>query len=345
MPIPSSLPAGPNPMEKIMQMGMGFMSTACLHGVTSLGIPDLLKNGPMPVAALAKSTSVNEDALYRVLRALASAGVFSECAPRTFALAPPSELLVADAPGSMRPMILWLGHECQYRTFAEMPHAIKTGETVLEKVYGLSCFDFLRENPVVSEIFNDAMTAASASAIPAVLDAYDFSFLNGKSLVDIAGGHGMLLSGILKKYPEIRGVLFDLDYVLEGAKPRLAAANLSSRCRLETGDFFREVPAGDAYMMRNIIHDWNDEKASTILRNIHRASQPGAKVILVEMILIPKDTPQIAKWLDLEMLLMPGGRERTEEEYGALFAGAGFELKQVLPTKSPASVLEAVRLA
>jgi len=338
----SSFHAEPNPTEKIMQSALGFMKTGALHAVCSLGVPDLLKNSPAHVASLAKSTSSNEDALYRVLRALASMGIFTETSPRTFALTSSGELLVKDVPGSLRDMVLWLGDPCHFRVFPELLHAIRTGETVVERVYGVSCFDFLAKDKATGEVFNNAMTSFSASVISAVLDAYDFSFLDGRTLVDIAGGHGRLISGILNRYPALRGVLVDLPHVLEGATARIAAEGLSARCTLTSADFFKEVPFGDAYIMKHIIHDWDEAKAGNILRNIHRASAAGTRVILLETPVLPGDAPQMVKWLDLEMLTLPGGRERSENEYRALLAGNGFELLRVLPTKSPLSVLEAV---
>ena len=341
---PSPPAAGPNPIDKILQAALGFMATAAIHAVARLGIADLLKDGPLQVSSLAKSTATNQDALYRVLRALASNGIFTETAPRTFALTPPAQLLVKDAPGSQRDMVLWMGDPCHFRTFPELLHSVKTGETVVERVYGASCFEFLVRDKATGEVFNDAMTGFSASVIPAVLESYDFSFLQGKTLVDIAGGHGMLITSILKKYPTARGILMDLPHVLEGAKPRLAAEGLSDRCALASGDFFKEVPSGDAYIMKHIIHDWDDEKAGGILGNIGRASAAGTRVILLETPVLAGDVPQIVKWLDLEMLMLPGGRERTEDEYRTLFSANGFQLSRVIPTKSPLNILEAVRL-
>jgi ubiquinone/menaquinone biosynthesis C-methylase UbiE len=338
----SSLHAVPNPADKLMHSVMGFMVTASLHAVTTLGIPDLLKQGPVHVSTLAKSTASNEDALYRVMRALASNGIFTESASRTFALTPPAELLVKGAPGSMRDMVLWCADVCHFRVFPELLHAIKTGETVVEKVYGVSCFEFFEQDQAASEVFNNAMSDFSASVVSPILEAYDFSFLHGKTLADIAGGHGVLLCGVLKKYPSLRGILTDLPHVLEGAKPKLAAHGLTERCTLTSADFFREVPSSDAYMLQHVIHDWDDEKAGTILRNIHRASPVGTKVLVLETVVAPGDTPQVVKWLDLEMLLFPGGLERTEKEYSALLAASGFQLQRVLPTKSPLQILEAV---
>jgi hypothetical protein len=184
------------------------------------------------------------------------------------------------------------------------------------------------------------MTAFSAVVIPAVLETYDFSGIG--TLIDIAGGHGLVLTSILQKYPAMRGVLFDLEHVLAGARPRIDSLGLSNRCRTESGDFFKAVPAGgDAYIMKHIIHDWDDERALAILGNIRAAMNPGGRVILLEAIVLPGNQPDFGKIIDLEMLLMPGGRERTEAEFRDLFARVGFTQVRIIPTQSPLSVIEA----
>ena len=335
--------AGPNPAEKLLLLSVGFMMSSALHGVTVLGIPDMLQSGPKNVADLAVATGSNEDGLYRVMRALASEGVFSEGPQRTFSQTAMSEMLCAAAPNSSRQMVLWVGDPFHLEVFHEMSHAIRTGETVCEKTHGLPCFDYLGKDKRIGDIFNDAMTGFSKGIIAATLDAYDFSWLAGKTLVDVAGGHGMVLTEILKKYPTARGVLFDLEHVVSGAQPRIASLGLQDRCTMAHGDFFQAVPEGDAYVLKHIIHDWEDAKAAAILRNIHQAARPSAKVILLECILAPGNDPGFIKWLDLEMLLLPGGRERSEEEYRNLLANAGFKLTRVVPTKSPVCVIEAVR--
>jgi len=334
---------GPQPVEQLFQLGFGFMTTAALGCVAELEIADKLKNGPKSVALLAAESGVKEEPLYRVLRALATAGVFEERAPKTFALTPAADLLRRDAKGSMRNMMLFLATRIHFELSPEMMHSLKTGETVVEKVYNVSAFEYFEKDKISGEIFNDAMTDFSAVVIAAVLEAYDFSYLNGKTLIDIAGGHGKVLTEILVKHPEIRGKLFDLEHVVNGAKPRIESLGLTGRCSVCSGDFFKEVPQADAYVMKNIIHDWNDAKATTILKNIHRASAADARVILLESVIAPGNAPSVGKWLDLEMLLMPGGKERTEEEYRELFAGAGFRVTKFVPTKSPAFVIEAVK--
>jgi len=334
---------GQQPVEKLFQMAMGFIPTAALGCVTELEIADKLKNGPKNTALLAAESGVKEEPLYRVLRALAAEGVFEEQAPKTFALTPAADLLRRDAKGSMRNMALFMATRIHFELAPEMMHSLKTGETVVEKVHNVSIFEYFEKDKITGEIFNDAMTDFSALVIPAALEAYDFGYLNGKTLADIAGGHGKVLTEILVKYPEIRGKLFDLEHVVNGAKPRIESLGLTDRCSVCSGDFLKEVPEADAYVMKHIIHDWDDTKATTILRNIHKASPADARVILLEGVIAAGNESSLGKWLDLEMLLMPGGKERTEEEYRELFAGAGFRVTKFVATKSPIFVIEAVK--
>lgn len=338
---PGAAPAGPRPGEVIMQLGTGFMASAALYAVTKLGIPDILKSGAKPTSEIARACDAKEDTVYRVMRALASAGIFTESAPRTFALTAEGELLLSDRPDSQRSMVLWLGNKMHFDTYPELPYAMKTGNTVVEKVYGESCFGYFEKNPEVSKIFNEAMTGFSKMFAPAVLDAYDFSWLNGKTLVDVGGGHGFVLTSILKKYPEIRGVIADLEHVVAGAPEMIRKAGVESRCTTQNCDFFASVPAADAYVMKHIIHDWDDEKARKILRNCARAGIGKTRVILMESVVAPGNEPHFAKWLDVEMLLLAGGKERTEAEFTKLLEGAGFKLTRVVPTKGALFVVEA----
>jgi ubiquinone/menaquinone biosynthesis C-methylase UbiE len=340
----SAQQAGPQPAERLLQLATGYMVSSALYGVTSLAIPDLLKAGSKSVAELAISTGTHEDALYRILRALASIGVFEENPARTFSLTPLSEPLCAGGPDSMRAMALWLSDPFHMQVYGEVPHALRTGETVSEKLYGVSCFDYFAQNKEVGDRFNNAMTGFSATVIASALETYDFGWLEGKTVVDVAGGHGMVLTEILKKVPGARGVLFDLEHVVRGATERIESQGLAGRCSTAHGDFFEAVPEGDAYVMKHVIHDWDDARAATILRNIHRAARPGSRVVLIEAVLAPGNAPHFAKWIDIEMLMLPGGRERTEVEYRSLFEATGFRLTRVVPNKSPLSVVEAVRV-
>jgi predicted transcriptional regulator len=332
------------PGEVLMQLATGYMASAALYAATRLGIPDILKSGAKPTSEIAKACGAHEDAVYRVMRALASAGVFIETAPRTFALTADGELLQSDRADSLRPMVLWLDNKMHFDTYPELTYAMQTGQTVVEKVFGETCFGYFEKNPDVSKVFNDAMTGFSRMFTPAVLDAYDFSWLNGKTLVDVGGGHGFLLTSILKKYPEIHGVVSDLEHVVAGAPEMIRKAGVETHCMTHSCDFFESVPAADAYIMKHIIHDWNDEKSTTILRNCARAGKGKTKVLLAESVVAPGNEPHFAKWLDLEMLLLPGGKERTEADFAKLFEGAGFKLTRVVPTKGALCVIEAEKV-
>jgi hypothetical protein len=337
---PGGGPPDPAVIQHVFQLATGYMVSAALSVAAQLGIADLLASGPRSASELAGSTAVNEDALYRVLRALAMVGVFTETSPRTFALTPAAALLRKDVPGSVRDMVLWMADAFHFRIYAETMHSVKTGDTLGERVLGMPVFQYFERDPELSARFNNAMTNFSAGVAPAVLEAYDFSGIN--VLVDVAGGHGMMLASILRQYPKMRGILVDLAHVIAGAAP-LDALGVRDRCEAVAGDFFTEVPrGGDAYIMKHIIHDWSDEQAGLILKNIRAAldGKPGGKVILVEAVLKPGNEPDLSKLIDLEMLLLPGGRERTRDEFAALFASNGFELTRVVPTHSPLCVVE-----
>jgi O-methyltransferase/methyltransferase family protein len=332
-----------NPAEQVLQVAMGYMASSALYVAITLNIPDHLAGGSKDVAELARATGANEDALCRILRLLVSLGIFAEAGPRRFALNPAADLLRKDAPGSLRGMAVFLPDPFHFRVYADLMHSVMTGKPAVDKALGMPVFEYLAKNPEYSQVFNDAMTALSAPVAGAAIEAYDFSTIG--TLVDIAGGHGEVLMSILKACPNMRGILADVGHVIEGAKARIAAAGLSSRCDAVEIDFFESVPAGgDAYVMKHIIHDWDDERASLILKNI--ATAMGARrgrVILLEMVLRVDAEPDLGKSLDIEMLTMPGGRERTAEEFKALFARSGFEMTNVVPTKSPLSVVEAIR--
>ena len=327
-------------MQQVFQLGMGFIVSAALGTAIRFDIPEHLSAGPRTTADLARASGTHEEALYRLLRALSTVGVFEETSPRTFGLTRVGRLLRRGVPGGAREMVLWMCDAFHYRVYAEMPAAIESGQPVGEKVVGMPVFEYLARDPGLSERFNNAMTAFSSTVAPAALEAYDFSGIN--VLVDIAGGHGMILASILRKYPRMRGILFDLEHVLAGN--RLEEFGVKDRVELKAGDFFAAVPrGGDAYIMKHIIHDWDDEKALAILKNIRTSleGKPDGRVILLETVVLPGNQPDMGKLIDLEMLLLPGGKERTADEFASLFDRAGFALTRIVPTQSPLSVIEA----
>jgi hypothetical protein len=335
-----SLPPEAAAAQLVFQLATGHILASAIRSVLIFGIPDRLAGGPRPVSDLAREAGASEDGLYRVMRALASVGVFEETAPRTFGLTLASRMLTS-GPGTLHGLARWICDGAPMRAHAEMEYSVRTGKPAAEKVFGMPVFEYFAAHPDVSEIFNNGMTSFSAAVIPAVLEAYDFRGI--RTLADIAGGHGRVLMSVLEKYPDMRGILVDLPHVIEGAKPQIAAARLAGRCEAVAGDFFTEVPAADAYIMKHIIHDWDDERCGVILGNIRRRLQgeKDGRVILLETVIPAGPAPDLGKVVDLEMLVMAGGRERTADEFTALFARNGFALTRIVPTASALSVIEA----
>lgn len=331
------------PPEAILaQMVMGSFIAQAVSVAAKLGIADLLKEKPMHVSDLARETETHERSLYRLLRTLASVGVFEETDPKVFGLTPLAEPLRADAQGSMRDAAIFMGEDWHWRVYGEMLYSVQTGKPAWGRVHGDEVFEYFGKNPEQAEIFNRAMTNLSLSAVPAVVEAYDFSGIN--TLADVAGGHGLLLAGVLKANPELKGLLFDLPSVLEGAPALLEKEGVANRIELARGNFFESVTAGaDAYMMKHIIHDWDDERCVQILRNIHKAMNDRGKLLIIEMVVPAGNEPHFGKIQDMEMLVSPGGIERTEEEYRGLLSQAGFKLTRIVPTRSPLSIVEGVK--
>lgn len=342
-PMKGAAGSGPSPNEQIMQLSTAYMAPACLHVAAKLRIADQLASGSKSVSELAGSArGIHEGSLYRIMRALASVGVFTETAPRTFANTALSELLCEHVPGSMRDVVLFMANPTHFRIFAEMEHSVKTGQTGIKHLTGLDAFEFLKQNPVEEQAFNAAMSGMSAHYAHAVLEAYDFGDLG--TIADIGGGHGALLCAVLGKHYELRGIVFDAPHVAAGAAPHIESMGLGDRCQAMGGDFFKKVPAADSYILKSVIHDWDDERAIAVLKNC-AASIGGdkGKVLLLEMVLSPGNEPHFGKWVDLEMLLMAGGQERTEAEFAELLAKAGLRLTRVVRTKSPVCVIESVK--
>lgn len=330
------------PEAQLMQIVAGCFPSQAVYVAAKLGIADLLKGKPLTVAELARQTGTHERALYRVLRCLASLGIFRETEATVFGLTPTAELLVSDHPGSMRDAAVFMGEPWHWSVYGELLHSVTTGKVAWERVHGKEVFPYFLEHPEEYEVFNRAMTSFSTNALPAIVEAYDFAGVT--KLADIAGGHGMLLAGFLKANPQLAGLLFDVPQVIEGAPVLLEKEGVADRVELKTGDFFESVPSGaDAYVMKFIIHDWDDDRALKILRNIHQVLPAHGRLLLVEMVVPPGNEPHFSKIQDLEMLVSPGGVERTPDEYRDLLARAGFELRRIIPTKSPLSIVEAFK--
>ena len=332
---PISVPTDLAPAETVLtQIMLGRVAAQALYVAAKLGIADLLIDGPKRVDELAKAADAHAPSLYRVLRALASIGVFKEGDDQTFTLTPSAEPLRSDVPNSLRDVAVFWGEDWNWQVWGKILYSVRTGKPAWGQIHGEQVFEYFEKNPEAGRIFDRAMTSFSGVATKAVLEAYDFSGIN--TLVDIAGGQGRLINRILDVYPAMQGVLFDLPHVIE-------SANVGDRLEFATGDFFVSVPAGgDAYMMKHIIHDWDDERAITILKNIRQAMNPGGRVLVIESVIADGNGHDFGKLLDIEMLVSPGGKERTAAEYEDLFKGAGLRLTRIVPTKSPYSVIEAV---
>jgi hypothetical protein len=328
----------PEAVQQAFQLMTGHIVASAVNIAARLALSDRLAAGPRTADDLARETGVDASALYRLMRALSGVGMFEEQSHGSFALTPVGAALCE---GPVRRMALWIAGEFNFRVYANAMHSVKTSESAVPITAGVKGpFEAFAKDPELSQVFNDAMTGFSAFIVPAVLEAYDFSGI--KTLVDVAGGHGALLSAILQKYPAMKGVVMDLDHVVAGAGPSIQAQGLSDRATAVAGDFFRAVPSGgDAYILKHIIHDWYDDKATEILSNIRKVLPADGRVLLLESVIGPGSEAGMGKIMDLEMLVMAGGKERTEEEFRALFERSGLALARIVPTRSPLSVIEA----
>jgi PPOX class F420-dependent enzyme/OxyR family protein len=335
-----ALPGRSSPASGLYQMIIGGRLAQAVYVAAWLQIADHLADGRKTAADLAARCGAHAGALYRLLRALASLGVFAEDADGSYRLTPSAQFLRSDVTGSLRMAALHFGDPFWWRTMGDLLYCVQTGRTATEHLYGMDEWEYLALHPETAEVFNDAMTANSLRQIPAILEAYDFSDID--TLVDIAGGHGALLAAILHAYPAMRGILFDLPSVVRGAEPMLQEARVADRCEIAGGDMFKAVPeGGDAYLLKLILHDWDDERAARILGNLRRTMSESARLLLIEHVIEPGNAPQHGKLLDLAMLMNQGGRERTADEWKDLLERAGFRLSRVLPTRAQVNVIEA----
>lgn len=333
----------PPPDAILMQMLFGAQMQRSICLAARLGLPDLLAVKAQTAQELAATSGMHAASLYRLLRTLTSIGVFAETVENKFALTPISALLRSDTPNSMRDFAVMMGEDWLWQAWRELPYSVMTGGVAHEKAQGMGSFAFFQKNLEAGKVFNAAMTDLTRAVIPALVQAYNFSRL--RTLVDVAGGHGLLLSGILKANPHLHGILFDLPFVIAGARELLDEEGVSDRVELVPGDFFESIPAGaDAYMMKHIIHDWDDDASVRILKNVHSSMSENGKVLIVEMVVPQSNEPSPSKALDILMLVMEGGKERTKEEYAELLKAAGFRLTSVVPTSSPYSVIEGQRV-
>lgn len=335
-----SAPAAAPPAAAMLRMIAGAWVSQSLRVVAELGIADLLAEGPRPAEELAQLTGADPGALYRVLRALAAQEVFREEAGG-FALTPLAECLRRNVPGSLAPFAIMMGRAPVWRSWGEMEHSVRTGRPAFEHVFGAPLFDWYVDHPDDARAATAGLTSRSFAENRAVPAAYDFSGVT--RVVDVGGGEGTLLRSLLEAHPALTGVLFEKPHVVEFARSAAAGTPESDRLELVAGDFFADVPpAGDVHILKKVLHDWDDEQATTILRHCREAMGVGDRLLVIEHVVLPGNEPSFAKLLDLLMLVFPGGRERTVEEHGGLMAAAGLTLTRAFPTDADVMILEAV---
>jgi SAM-dependent methyltransferase len=337
---PNTTTTGSTPVETMLQMMSGFWVSRGIWIAAKLGIPDLLKDGSKTAAELAEATGMNADSVFRVLRMLAMVGIFGKDGDR-FTQTPLSETLRSDVPGSLRyGAVAELG-EIHYEAWGNIMHSMKTGEIAFDKKFGMNAWQYFETDPEKAQNFNTYMASNSAMVSQAIINAYDFS--NAKRVFDIGGGLGSMLAEILKANPDLHGAVFDAPSVVEKSRGFLDEAGVGDRAEVVGGDFFESVPAGgDIYTMRWIIHDWDDELSVKIFRNIRKVIPENGRLLLFEAVVPEEDQPHFSKFMDLIMLTMTGGRERTAAEYSSLLEKGGFRMTRVVPTESFMGIVEAV---
>ncbi|WP_431270744.1 methyltransferase [Dankookia sp. P2] len=323
---------------ELMRLINGYQVSQALHVAATLGVADHLKDGPQPSDALAQACSAHPASLYRLLRALAAIGVFHEAEGRRFSLTPFGTCLTDDALGSRRDYARWIGTPGMWQSWGNLLHGVLTGEGVTRFTCGVDAWTYRDQHPEERALFDAAMTALSRTEAQAVTEAYDFGRFG--CIVDVGGGEGYLLKAILLACPEARGILFDQPQVTATAAGVFASAGLAQRCQVAAGDFFQAVPgAGDAYIMKSVLHDWGECEATEILRSCRRAMPATAMLLAIERVVGPPNQDPSGNSFDLNMLVQYGASERTAQEFQALLNSSGFDLVEVIPTHSPLSII------
>ena len=326
----------------LLQLASGSWIGQAVHVAAKLGIADLLEDGPKSPATLAEATGAHAGTLHRLLRALASLGVFAEDADGRFALTSLAEGLRTNAPGSLRAYAIMMGEDWHWRAWGDLLNSVRTGQPAFEHVFGCHMFSYFGEHPEAARVFDAAMTSRTGQETAAVIAAYEWPA--SATIVDVGGGQGALLAAILARNPDVHGVLFDMPHVIAAARGLIEEAGLADRCELAAGAFFQRVPAGgDLYLLKRVVHDWDDERASAILRSCRAAMGDRSRLLVIEHALPPGNAPSWGKLLDLQMLVLtPGGRERDEAGFRALLASTGLRLERIIPAGPTASLIEAV---
>lgn len=343
-PTPSQPQRAGDPAATLRQLIMGFRSTQLVRTAAELGLADHLADGPKTAAALAPLLDADPAALHRLMRALASLGLLAEVGGGAYAATALSDCLRSGVAGSLRDMARIYGADWVWRAYAQLPWSVATGKAAFEAAHGQPLFAFLNEHADASDLFHAAMAAFSGQEVAAILEAYDFAAAS--CVIDVGGGNGALLAAIAKAHPVLSGILFDQVATAEGAHRMLAAAGVADRVTVCSGDFFESVPrGGDLYLLKSVIHDWNDADAIQILENCRRAMADGARLLVIERVVPDGPEPAEAKLFDINMLVMMGGCERTGAEHMALLAKAGFTYVRAIATPTPLSLIEAVPVA
>ncbi|MBN9663239.1 MAG: methyltransferase [Acidobacteria bacterium] len=326
--------------QQVLGIISGFWLSRAVQVAATLEIPDLLADGPRDVRDLAAATSTHELSLYRLLRALASGGVLRELPGRCFEATSLSNMLRKDVPGSLRSTVITELGLMHYAAWGNFVDAVRTGEYAFQTTFQTDPWTYLKGQPQLAATFNDSMTNLTRVVQRAIVEVYDFTPY--RKIVDIGGGQGQLLSAMLGASPDARGVLFDAASVVEQAREVLQHEPVRQRIEFHPGNFFESVPAGgDLYTMKWILHDWADAESRLILENIRKAMAPGARVLILDMVLPEPNVPDFGPMMDLNMLVMTGGRERTASEFSDLLASAGLRLVRVYKTNSPLGIVEA----
>ena len=335
--------ASPPPQPVVLRAALGHIVSSCVQTAIKLDLFEQIARGTQQTSQLAKKAGVNEPALYRILRVLEMAGLVAELPRRTFQLTEAGSLLCTDTPGSMRDIMEFMSDPMHYRVYSQLTDAIKAGEVPFERVFGEEYFKWINrpENQDEANLFHKGMVSFSESCIGAFLEAYDFTQFH--TMADIGGGLGGIVRAILKACPKLKGMITEMPEVVEPAKQAIADDGLSSRCTAVVSDFFLSIPAGaDAYFMKHILHDWNDEDAACILKNIRAVIPSNGKLVLAETVVPSGPNFHPGKLIDIEMLVFLKGKERTKVEWHKLLEGAGFRLTRIIETKSPLSLIEAL---
>lgn len=324
---------------RLRRMIVGYRLSQAIHVAARLGVADQLADGPRRIEDLAEATGTHAASLGRVLRLLASEGVFEELEPGRFALTALAEPLRSDAQQSLRARAVFDGEACNWQAWSNLLQSVVTGSSAFEHTHGSPTFAYFERHPQIAARFDALMAEQTEPVAREVAAVYDFAPF--ESVADLGGGYGALLAAILSAHPHLTGTLVDLPHVVAGARSRLQQMELADRCQTVAGDFFQSVPAGrDVYILKYILHDWDDDQCRTILRNCRQAVSSQGRLLVLEALMRPGNEPDYTKYLDVNMLVVTEGRERTREEYADLFRSTGFELTRIVPTGSEISIIE-----